>query len=210
MLIYIAGPYRGDVDRSIQQAREIAIAVWEAGHVAICPHLNTAHFEQDCDVSDAIYLIRDLQILARCDACVFTPDWERSEGARMEREFCQEHGIPEYTWPSMPALHPTEIDRPDQVEAFMDVLMRMYRVHLDKNADYSPANILGTGEIGLVTRLWDKVARLMNLSGFRIEISHARFTTPQAPKNESIDDTLIDLANYGVIGFLLRKGVWGK
>lgn len=106
--------------------------------------------------------------------------------------------------------HPTELKRPHQTRAFRETVEEMYRVHLDKNADYSPANILGTGEIGLMTRTWDKIARLMNLMGFKIEISSMTYTQPQSPKNESIDDSLLDGANYLVIWSLLRKKVWGR
>ena len=65
--------------------------------------------------------------------------------------------------------HITEQRCPEQVAGFRAVLQDMYQTHLDKNADYSPANILGTGEIGLATRLWDKVVRYMSLLGFKIE-----------------------------------------
>ena len=210
MLVYVAGPYRGNVDKNIQQAREIAIELWEAGHVAICPHLNTANFEKDCVVADQIYLYGDLMILARCDAMVLTPDWMDSEGARNEVVFAKERGIPYYVYPAIPKVHPTEMERPEQVAAFIDVVMRMYRLHLDKNADYSPANILGAGFIGVVTRMWDKMARLMNLTGFHIEIAVTTFREPKEPHCESVDDSLIDLANYGVIGQILRRGKWGK
>jgi hypothetical protein len=210
MLVYVAGPYRGDVDRNIEQARQVAIALWEAGHTAICPHLNTAHFEQDCCVPDQTYLSGDLDILSRCDAIVMTPDWEGSVGASAERQYAQQLRIPVYVFPDLPAIHPTERTRPQQVKAFRETVAQMYRVHLDKNADYSPANILGPGEIGLATRLWDKITRMMNLIGFRIEIASSSFEQPRAPRCEAIDDTYIDLAVYGVIGLLLRRGVWGK
>jgi hypothetical protein len=86
----------------------------------------------------------------------------------------------------------------------------MYRTHLDKNVDYSPANILATGSIGLATRIWDKVARFMSLNGFKLNLAKSEFTAPREPKNESIADTLLDLANYGVIGAVLLKEKWGK
>ena len=58
-----------------------------------------------------------------------------------------------YTLDDDPAtLHPTEATSPRQVHEFINVIMRMYRIHLNKNADYSPSNILGTGEIGLTTQ----------------------------------------------------------
>lgn len=106
--------------------------------------------------------------------------------------------------------HPTEIKLPHQAEGFREIIERMYRVHLDKNADYSPANILGTGEIGLVTRVWDKVARLMSLHGFDVTVVFNGLNPPPEPKNESIDDNLMDLAVYAIIWMLYRKGVWGK
>jgi len=68
-----------------------------------------------------------------------------------------------------------------------------------------------TGYVGLITRLWDKTARLLSLSGFRFEIQEPGvFTHPKEAKNESVEDTLLDLMVYSVIGLLLRKGVWGK
>ena len=213
MLLYVAGPYRAKhnrtVDDHIATARAIAIELWEAGHAVICPHLNTAHMEHDCSVSDDAYLAGDLVMLARCDGIVMTPLWEESEGARAEQAYASELGMPIWVYPNLPALHPTELRAPMQVRAFAETLGRLYRTHLSKNADYSPANILATGEIGLVTRLWDKTARLMNLAGFRVHISHSTYEAAREPKHEAINDTYEDLACYGVIGLLLRQGKWG-
>jgi len=61
--------------------------------------------------------------------------------------------------------HPTEIKFPIQTRAFRDLIEKMYGVHLKKNQDYSPANILVTGELGVLVRIWDKFARLCNLHG---------------------------------------------
>lgn len=113
-------------------------------------------------------------------------------------------------WNNNSYVHPTIAQRPSQAMGFLNTVMDMYKVHLDKNADYSPANILGTGEIGLMTRIWDKVARLMNLNGFHIDVNLKEFSKPLNPKNESLDDSLMDLAVYAVIWMLYRRGVWGK
>jgi len=104
--------------------------------------------------------------------------------------------------------HPVEKLYPEQTKAFREILDRMYNLHLAKNADYSPNNVLGYGIIGVATRLWDKVSRLMNLVGFNT--ATGEFTAPKEPRNESIDDTLLDLAVYAVIGLILRQGKWGK
>ena len=53
--------------------------------------------------------------------------------------------------------------------------------------------------IGLGTRLNDKISRLLNLT-----------MNNKEPKNESIDDTLIDIANYAVMGLIVRSKLWGK
>lgn len=214
MIVYVAGKYSGetpdDITANIDAARKVAIQLWENGHAALCPHLNTAHFENDCACQYIDYLEGDFKLLARCDAILMLTGWEDSRGAVGEHTFAKERGIPVYYYPEIPPHHITEDKRPQQAARFIDTVMRMYRVHLDKNADYSPANIMGTGEIGLMTRTWDKIARLMNLMGFRVEVAQSKFEHPTAPKNESIDDTIMDLAVYAIIWQLYRKGAWGK
>jgi hypothetical protein len=97
---------------------------------------------------------------------------------------------------------------PEQTAAFEDIIQNMLDTYKMKMEDYSPWNMKGTGELGAMTRLWDKTARLMNLMGF--DIGTGKFTAYKDPKNESIDDTLLDLANYAIITMILRKGKWGK
>ncbi len=106
--------------------------------------------------------------------------------------------------------HPTELKYPEQTAAFKEMLDKMYHLHLMKNQDYSPSNINGVGMIGLATRLWDKTVRIMNLLGFNIEAKLISIDTAKEPKNESLEDTFIDLANYSVIGRLMMLGKWAK
>jgi len=212
VLIYVSGPYStGDIDENIQASRQVAIKLWEMGHAVICPHTNTAHFEQDCTATYEQYIWGDLLIVSRCDAMVMTCGWGESPGANKERDYAIQLNIPVYEFPDLPTLHPTEVRCPIQSRSFLETVMQMYRVHLNKNADYSPANIMAPGELGLITRLWDKVARLMNLYGFRFEVSSPGvFVHPINPSNESIDDSFMDAAVYSVIGILLRRGAWGR
>jgi hypothetical protein len=214
MICYVAGSYRSDtpdgVTKNIELARTMGICLWERGFTAIVPHLNTAHFEDDCDCEPETYLLGDLEILARCDAIVVLPNYEKSMGTLDEISFAARRGIPIFYYPELPVIPLTEQQRPQQCAGFIDIVMGMYRVHLAKNADYSPANILGCGSIGIVTRIWDKVSRLMNLCGFRLEIASSRYEVPLSPKNESIDDNIQDLGVYSIIWQLFRKGVWGK
>lgn len=217
MLIYVAGPIRPHgtqtVEGNIQKAKDIAFELWKMGHAVICPHANTFLTEGiwcNEDKYPVNWIKGDLQMVARCDAVVVCPDFSESKGTRMEIAFAEEHDIPVFYYPTLPPLHPTELQSPVQCAAFIDTIMAIYRTHLRKNQDYSPANALATGEVGVVVRLWDKVARLLNLTGFRIRVEKGQFEKPLEPKNESIDDTYMDLTCYGIIGMLVRKGLWGK
>lgn len=105
-------------------------------------------------------------------------------------------------------LHPTEQKYPEQCKMFKEITDRMYALHLDKNHDYSPVNMLATGLDGAVVRLWDKIARIMNLCGF--DILKGTRTEIKDPKNESLEDSFFDSANYSIIALILRAGKWGK
>lgn len=215
MLIYVAGPIRPLKGRTVEEncliAKKVALELWQMGHAVICPHTNTDLVAiSEKEINERMWLDGDLKILARCDALVVVPDWEGSRGTEGEVAFARERGIPIYFYPEVPEVHVTEKKSPEQCAGFIDVIMKMYRVHLQKNADYSPANILGTGELGVVVRLWDKIARLMNLAGFRVKVESSEFDRPMQPKNESIDDAYLDMAVYGVIGMLVRMKKWGR
>lgn len=93
-LVYISGPYTvGNIDQNIVKARAMAIKLWEAGFAVICPHLNTANFEQDCDAIYSDFLEGDLRMIEGCDAMLMLKGWDSSPGARQEREHAQSLGI---------------------------------------------------------------------------------------------------------------------
>lgn len=103
MLLYVAGPYRGDVRRNIARAGLISARLWELGHTVICPHLNTAHFELLTTVSNDQYVERDLEIVRRVDGLVMVPGWRMSSGARAEYRAACGIGLPAFEWPDVPS-----------------------------------------------------------------------------------------------------------
>lgn len=105
----------------------------------------------------------------------------------------------------MPKNEPLVSEQSKEFELILDDLFQM---HKKKTADYSAWNIKGAGEQGVAVRLWDKTARLMNLMGW--DIGTGKWSQPKEPKNESVDDTLMDLASYAIIMIILRRGKWGK
>ncbi len=61
-----------------------------------------------------------------------------------------------------------------------------------QNAPGGPLN-------GLQVRLYDKMSRLVNL-----------IQSGAKPENESLRDTFVDIANYGVIGMMILDGTFPK
>jgi hypothetical protein len=82
----------------------------------------------------------------------------------------------------------------------MEIATKAVELLVQKHEDYGPANISdapGGPLNGLSVRLHDKVARLNNL------LSHDK-----KPKNETIQDTFIDILNYSIIALLVLDGKW--
>lgn len=83
----------------------------------------------------------------------------------------------------------------------VDVILNELRsIMMKKQADYGPLNIAlapGGPMNGLRVRMYDKLARLNNLAD-----------KDATPNFESVEDTLIDLANYAIIGLLVQRGQW--
>lgn len=102
MLVYVAGPYRGksrfriirffQVLRNIWRARRVAQELWRHGFTAVCPHLNT--FLMDRLGPPEMFIERDLEILAKCDALATVSGWSGSAGTKTEIELAGRHGIP--------------------------------------------------------------------------------------------------------------------
>lgn len=187
-------------------ARGLATSVLQMGNTPIAPQL----FGEPLD-SQQIQ-----ESLAFCGAAILTSSSEVSSGVlsnslRDLEIICKEEGIPIFEETAYGIDQPLpEVFCPAQSYVFRNQLGRMYRTYLKKNADYSPYNILGTGDIGLVTRLWDKMARIFSLSGFKVKAEFEEYDKPRQAKNESLDDSYLDLATYGVIAAVYRQGVWGK
>jgi hypothetical protein len=79
------------------------------------------------------------------------------------------------------------------------ILNELATILYKKHQDYGPMNIAGApgGAMnGLRVRMYDKLARLSHLGD------------NDTPNYESIEDTLIDLANYAIIGLLVQRGQW--
>lgn len=91
-----------------------------------------------------------------------------------------------------------ELDLTEELsKEFIKIVLDAIKTFDKKQHDYGSHNIADFGEFGVLVRANDKMRRLKNLINGQNEA-----------KNESLSDTWLDLAVYGIIGLMCRKGVW--
>ena len=104
-----------------------------------------------------------------------------------------------------------ESEYPELADEFKTIQSEMYEMFARKHMDYGLNNIALGGDLtdesdkkfsltGLCIRLTDKISRLKNL------LSNGK----NYVKGEGMEDTFIDIANYGIIGLLVGRDKWKK
>ncbi|PWK30896.1 DUF1937 family protein [Pseudomonas sp. OV226] len=97
-VIYVAGPYRAAtrelIAENIAVARSVAVSTARLGWFPICPHTNTAHFDDDLPDQDQFFLDGTMALMERCDAVVLINGWRYSAGTLGEVHRARELGIP--------------------------------------------------------------------------------------------------------------------
>ena len=104
-----------------------------------------------------------------------------------------------------------ETEYPELADEFKTIQSEMYEMFARKHLDYGLNNIALGGDLtdeadkkfsltGLCIRLTDKISRLKTL------LSNGK----NYVKGESMEDTFIDIANYGIIGLLVGRDKWKK
>lgn len=84
------------VERNIARAVQLGIKVAKLGACPIVPHANTAHPEYEEVQPYTFWIEATGEQLRRCDAVLFTEDWESSSGARNENEIAIDEAIPRF------------------------------------------------------------------------------------------------------------------
>lgn len=82
--------------------------------------------------------------------------------------------------------------------AWLREAQTIFELFCSKQHDYGPKNIGIAGLPGLATRAADKLSRWFEL----LEKGEAQ--------NESLEDTLMDIADYGIIALLVLHGHWPR
>ena len=104
-----------------------------------------------------------------------------------------------------------EEEYPELSKEFKEIQEEMYYTFAAKHMDYGLQNISLGGDLtkendkkfsltGLAIRLTDKISRLRNLC-----VNGRNYV-----KGEGMEDTFLDVANYGIIGLLVGRDKWKK
>ena len=105
-----------------------------------------------------------------------------------------------------------EKEWPEMTKEFKDIQRQQYELFCHKQHDYGPGNIsVGTQlqtpeEVKLsLTGLWfrmnDKLQRMKTLLMNNRE---------SAVKDEPLEDSYLDVSNYGIMATIVNRGKWGK
>ena len=89
----------------------------------------------------------------------------------------------------MLSYYPTAIDK---------TVTKCMNIAYKKNKDYGSANILDFGISGLLVRINDKLARVINLQKVK----------SRSVMDETIEDTIEDIINYSIYLQMLSEDVW--
>ena len=86
-----------------------------------------------------------------------------------------------------------DLDVWETMDSLAELLLSKHRDYGPKNISLSPGGPLN----GLRVRMWDKLARINNLT-----------ETKNNPQHESLEDSFKDMANYAIIGLLVLQEKW--
>ena len=111
IMIYLASPIRPTGNQTLRDnvdnAKKIALELWEKGFKVFCPAANTdlpTEAVHALNLPDGAILSADIRILFLCDAIVVAPDWENSIGVNYEIKLAKSFGIPIYYYPDLPEI----------------------------------------------------------------------------------------------------------
>lgn len=96
-------------------------------------------------------------------------------------------------------------------ETFEEIYDEAFQLLCQKQARYGDSNIEQLGLHGVISRIaHDKVARAKKFMNGTIVGGQVRLTPMDDDEEESLEDTLLDIANYALIAIALRRGKWGR
>jgi hypothetical protein len=115
-----------------------------------------------------------------------------------------------YEWPEFSINMGRYTDGTFEQE-FHRIYAEAFALLIAKQRRYGNSNIEQLGLHGVISRIsFDKVSRALKFMNGRIVNGKVELDGMDDSTEESLEDTLLDIANYALIAVALRRGVWGK
>jgi hypothetical protein len=96
-------------------------------------------------------------------------------------------------------------------ETFAEIYSEAYKLLCDKQERYGDTNIEQLGIHGVISRIaHDKSARAKKFLNGKIVGGKVMLEPFDDGEDESMADTLMDIANYALIAVALQRGKWGR
>lgn len=94
---------------------------------------------------------------------------------------------------------------------FQKIYSQAFSLLVLKQRRYGNSNIEQLGLHGVISRIsFDKVSRALKFLNGRVVNGKVELDPMDSGADESLEDTLLDIANYALIAVALKRGVWGK
>ena len=209
---YLAGPMTGyklwnfpAFDQATQELRSSGWTIFSPAEMN-----RVAGFHEDDEVFSSQQLgeamRRDFKAICEVDAIILLPGWRESKGATAELSLGRSLGIDvlEYS-PEDGSVQPfDEGQQPLARTPFLKVIEQIVEMHNKKQSDYGRtgdpfSNVRASedfgisGWVGCMVRANDKMRRIQKAAEGGVLV------------NEGVEDSLIDLAVYSIIGLVLFR-----
>lgn len=94
---------------------------------------------------------------------------------------------------------------------FQKIYSQAFSLLVLKQRRYGNSNIEQLGLHGVISRIsFDKVSRALKFLNGRVVDGKVELDPLDSGNDESLEDTLLDIANYALIAVAIKRGVWGK
>ena len=97
----------------------------------------------------------------------------------------------------------------DLTRAVIPTMLSLLVLLDTKQRDYGPHNLIKFGPFGVIVRANDKMERLNTLA-MKEQKRFFMGEPKDEPLHESMEDTLLDLANYALIAYVMKRGLWPR
>jgi hypothetical protein len=95
-------------------------------------------------------------------------------------------------------------------ETFKEIYDEAFQLLCDKQRRYGNSNIEQLGLHGVISRIGnDKIARAKKFLQGKVIDGQVILDPLDVQTDESLSDTLLDIANYALIAVALKRGAWG-